>query len=332
MKVYRKALVVAGLMFSMAIGMTGCAGKPLDGSQVVATVGEKEMTLGEANFLLRYQQVQLESYYESLLGEGIYEMDLYGDGSTYGENFKSDVMAQMQEYYILEAKAADYGVTLSEEDTAAITAAAEKFVEDNKKDTVEQMTADQATVERILTLMTYGVRMTDAVYEEANITVSDEEAAQRGFAYISVSKGSGENALTDEEIQEYKDKLATVAESVGKGDTMEDAADEQEMTSYTGSYDDSTTLYNEAILAALDELKEGEVSEIIETDSNLYLAQVTADVDEEATAENKESLILQGQSEYYNTQMETWKTEYPLTVVEDVWAQVVFDRSYEIAQ
>ena len=100
MKVY-KALVAAGLCVCMALGMTGCGNDALDGSQIVAAVGEKEMTLGEANFLLRYQQVQTESYYESLVGEGFYDMDLYGDGTTYSQVFKEDVMDQMQEYYIL---------------------------------------------------------------------------------------------------------------------------------------------------------------------------------------------------------------------------------------
>ena len=71
MKACMKTLVAAGLCMGMALGMVGCGSKPLDGSQVVATVGEKEMTLGEANFLLRYQQVQTESYYESMLGTGI---------------------------------------------------------------------------------------------------------------------------------------------------------------------------------------------------------------------------------------------------------------------
>ena len=107
MKVYCKALVAAMLVICMALGMTGCAGKPLDGSQSVAMVGEKEVSLGEVNFLLRYQQVQMESYYESMLGQGIYEMDLYGTGLPYGEEFKADVMEQMQEYYVLEEKAAE---------------------------------------------------------------------------------------------------------------------------------------------------------------------------------------------------------------------------------
>ena len=330
MKVYRKSLVATALVVCMALGMTGCGSEPLDGKQIAATVGETEMTLGEANFLLRYQQVQTESYYESMLGEGIYEMDLYGTGATYAEDFKASIMDQMQEYYIMEAKAADYGVALTEEDTAAIAEAAAKFLSDNDANTKEQMTADQATVERILTLMTIRNKMENVLYAEADVTVTDEEAAQRGFSYISVTKGSGENALTEEDIQSYKDKLANVAEAVKGGDTMEGAAVAEGMTAYTGSYGEGTdAYYAEAMIAALDALKEGEVSDVIETDAELYLLQVTADFDEAATASRKESLVLSKQSAYYNSVLESWKAEYPLTVEEAVWEQVVFDRSYE---
>lgn len=333
MKVYHKALVVAGLCVSLAFGVTACGSAPLDGSQTVATVGEKEMTLGEANFFLRYQQVQTEYYYESMLGQGIYDMDLYGDGSTYGESLKGNIMSQMQQYYILEDKAADYGVELSEEEKAGITATATAFLEANDADTQEQMTADQETVERILTLMTISSKTMAAIYEEADVTVTDEEAAQRGFSYIKVSKGSGEEALTEDQIQEYKDKLAKEAESINGGSTIDDAAAELELTVSSGNYSaDYTGYYDEALIAALEALKEGEVSEVIETDDALYLAQVTTDFDEEATENRKASLISSGQTEYYNGLMETWKEEYPLTVEESVWKQVVFDRSYDLAE
>ena len=328
MKAYMKALVVAGLCVSMALGMVGCGSKPVDGSQVVATVGEKEMTLGEANFLLRYQQVQTEYYYESLFGTGIYEMDLYGTGSTFGEDFKADVMAQMQEYYVTEEKAADYGVALTDEEKTAITDAASAFLAANDAAAKEQMTADQATVERVLTLLTIRSKVVEAVKAEADVTVTDEEAAQRGFSYITVSKGT----LTEEEVQTNKDKLAAVAESVAAGNTIEGAAVEQGMTAYTGSYGEGTDAYYAAeLIAALDAVKEGEATAIVETETELYIAQVTAELDEEATASRKETLISSAQSEYYNSLLETWVAEYPLTVNEDVWAQIVFDRSYDPA-
>ena len=176
MKVYHKILASAALVICMALGMTGCGSEPVDGSQVVATVGEKEMPLGEANFLLRFQQVQTESFYESMLGEGIYVKDVSGTGSTFGEDFKSNIMKEMQEYYVIEEKAADYGAALTEEETAEIAETAKAFVEANKADTLEQMTADQATVERVLSLMKLRSKVEAAVKAEADVTETAEEA------------------------------------------------------------------------------------------------------------------------------------------------------------
>lgn len=176
MKVYHKVLAAAALVICMALGMTGCGSEPVDGSQVVATVGEKEMPLGEANFLLRFQQVQTESFYESMLGEGIYVKDVSGTGSTFGEDFKSNIMKEMQEYYVIEEKAADYGAALTEEETAEIKEAAKAFVEANKADTLEQMTADQATVERVLSLMKLRSKVEAAVKAEVDVAETAEEA------------------------------------------------------------------------------------------------------------------------------------------------------------
>ena len=325
-------MAAAGLCISMALAVTGCGSKPLDGSQIAATVGEKEMKLGEANFLLRYQQAQTEIYYESMFGEGVYKKDLYGDGTTFGQNFKEDVMNQMQEYYILEQKAADYGVTLTEEETAKIKDAAEAFLEANEKATEEQMTADKETVERVLTLMTLSSKVRSAVYEEANVTVTDEEAAQRGFSYVSVYKGSGEEVLTEEDLQKKKEVLTAMAEKVKGGVTLDNAAVEGEMTAQEGHYGKEGSSYEEALVLALDGLKEGEVTDVIETENYLYLAQLTKELDKKATADKKAELEKSRQIEYYNGLLETWRSELALTVDDAVWDQVVFDRSYQLKQ
>jgi len=41
-------------------------------------------------------------------------------------------------------------------------------------------------------------------------------------------------------------------------------------------------------------------------------------------------LVKTAQTEYFNGLVGEWAEEYPLTVNETVWEQVVFDRSYDI--
>lgn len=227
MKGFVKALTAAGLCVCMALGVTACGKEALDGKQIVATVGEKEMTLGEVNFLLRYQQSQVEAMYESMVGEDFYDKDLYGMGTTFGDTMKENVMNTMYDYYILKEKAADYGVEVNDADKEKITAAAEAFLEENETYTKEQMTADKETVETVLTFMTYGTRMEEAILAEANVTVGEDEAE---------------------------------------------------------------------------------------------------------TEEERTTLKKQRETEYYNNLMETWRAEYPLEIKEDVWSQVVFDRSYDVVR
>lgn len=337
MKGFFKAFAAAGLCMCMALGVTACGQKALDGKQVAATVGEKEMTLGEANFLLRYQQSQSEAMYESMAGEGFYDRDLTGSGKTFGQTMKDGMMNSLRDYYILKEKAADYGVTLTEEEKAAVKSAAETFLKANDKYTREQMTADEETVESVLTLMTYAAKMREAIIAEANVTVSDEEAAQRGFDYIKVSKtvtaeGSKESrSLSDDEIAEKKAALNEAAALVQGGTDFKAAAETKELTAAEGSYSaDNTGTYPEEVIAALEGLAEGEMSGIVETDEALYLLKVTADVDTEATEARRASLKSLKEGEYYNGLMQSWYEEYPLEVKEDVWAQVVFDRSYDM--
>ena len=52
MKNRKLTSVLAGVMLA-AVLMTGCSDKGLDGSQVAATVGGEEISLGLANFTAR---------------------------------------------------------------------------------------------------------------------------------------------------------------------------------------------------------------------------------------------------------------------------------------
>ena len=108
--------------------------------------------------------------------------------------------------------------------------------------------------------------------------------------------------------------------------------------------DEASTLEEKA-LAALKEVKINTdlntvVSDLYIPTTGLFNSAISwkssnddfAEVDEEATANRKETLLTTAQTEYFNNLLETWVADYPLTVVDSVWEQVVFDRSYEMAQ
>ena len=58
-------LTAAGVLAAMSI--TGCSSS-IDTDEVVATVGDEDITMGVANFYARMMQGQYETYYAQLMG------------------------------------------------------------------------------------------------------------------------------------------------------------------------------------------------------------------------------------------------------------------------
>ena len=151
MKNRKLTSVLAGVMLA-AVLMTGCSDKGLDGSQVAATVGGEEISLGLANFTARIQQAQAETYYKAYFGDSMWSQDI--GGMTYEESVKDSIMDMLKEYYIVRAHASEYGVALSEEEEQKIADAAAKFMSDNPEKTITQMTASEEVVRELLELIT----------------------------------------------------------------------------------------------------------------------------------------------------------------------------------
>ena len=64
--------LLAGVL--AAASLSGCGS--FDGSDVVVTVDDKEITADLANFLARYTQAQYETYYAGYLGDDMWNLSL----------------------------------------------------------------------------------------------------------------------------------------------------------------------------------------------------------------------------------------------------------------
>ena len=75
-------------------------------------------------------------------------------------------------------------MSITDEDKAAITAAATAFIEANDEGTLEEIGATQEIVERFLELQMIQHRMEPQMSADVDTEVSDEEAAQRKIEYV----------------------------------------------------------------------------------------------------------------------------------------------------
>lgn len=327
-----KKVTVLLLTAAMLTGMTvsGCGNK-INDTATFATLDDTTITMGVANFCAKYEQAMYDSYYMAIFGENMWESDLYGNGNTMTQDVKDEIEEELQTLYLLQAHMDEYDISVSEEEEAAILKAADDFIAANSKEAVKQIGAENKdNVTELLRLRTIQNKMHNRIIEDADTEVTDEEAAQRSFSYVSVSTSGATDADGNqvEYTEEEKADLKSAAQEVAKAEDFDAAAEAAGYTVSTASYgsaEDENATMDTAVLEAADALKEGEVSDVIETDSAYYVVRLDSEHDEEATASKKEELISQKQEDYYNDILDGWKEASKWTLNESEWAKVTFE-------
>ncbi len=318
------ALVLAGALCLSAF--TGCG---IDASETVATLGEQEISAGIANFMCKYQKASYDDMYIAYFGADVWDTDLSGSGTTMGDNLKDSVMASLHDLYTLQNHMDDYKVTLSDEEKKVITEAATAFMNDNSKEAIKEMGATQELVEEMLTLYTIQWKMYEAIIADTDREVSDEDANMRGISYITIDRAGYTNDKGSY-VKFTDDEKTKLSETVKKMETaladqkLEDVAKEYDYTVKEGAYGKDDESFDEDLVKAMDALKEGEVSKLVETEKAYYFVRIDAETDEEATEDNREAIIEEREAKLYSDVLDGWQKDDGWKVNEDVLAKIDF--------
>lgn len=322
----KKAVVLVTAAAMASVLVTGC-GK-FDPAEVVATVGDSDITSDVANFYARYQQAQYQTYYGGYLGEDMWEKE-ESDGKTYEDTVKASVLESLEELYILEDHMKDYDIEITEEEQKAIKKAAETFFEDNGLEEKEAVSGEVETVERYLTLLTIQNKMSEKMVADVDTEVSDEEAAQKSMDYVKVSftttdEEGKSKELTEEEKAASKTAIQKFVEDAKHADDFKALAEKNGYEVLTLTFDSETTSPNEELIKAADSLKAGEVTDLIDTDTGYYVGKVTSLLDREATDTKKTSIVNQRKSELYQKTVKEWKEKTEIKEYKKVWDKISF--------
>ena len=331
MRLGKRAAAVTAAGVLAAVSVTGCSGS-IDTDAVVATVGDEEITLGVANFYARLTQGEYETYYASMMGMTAEDMwaQEYDEDTTFEEQIKDSVMESLEDMYVLSQHAADYDIALTEEEESAISDAAEQFEADNTDAAKEAVSGYKKDIEKVLELVTIQNKMDSAMKEGVDEEVSDEEAAQKSmqyvlFSYTTTDDSGNSTELTDEEKEELKTTGQSLADRPAAGEECATVAEELGAEAQTATFDSESTSPNEDLIAAADALQnEGDVTELVEADSGIYVAELTSLLDREATDAEKESIVEQRRQDQYDSLLEEWKDAIEIEVNDRVWNKVDF--------
>ena len=271
---YGKRILAAGVCAMMTMGLlTGCSSST---GKTVAKMGDAEITLGEAEFMLRYNQAKTQGYLGALFGEGsnVFQQDLTGSGQAYGVTMKESVMNDLKDMILMEQHMSDYNVELTDEEKAAIEETAKEFLAENSKDVLKALAATEETVTRVLTLYTIQSKMQTAIEADVDTEVSDDEAAQKSIQYVYFTIPETESEAED----------TTEAESGSEEDTTEAVTDAAEESGETVAETESETVSETETAAE-------ETSEAVSENGTEDASEAVSENDtEEATeAETEES-------------------------------------------
>ena len=254
MKNRLKKIAVIGLSACLALGtLSGCSKKETFQADAAAiTVNGDEISAGLVKFATHYSQALMESMYKMYMGvEDPMDSDIYGNGSTLGSMIKDDVVSTLERLVLAEQKMSDYNVELTDDEKAAVTEAATRFMDENGEEVLNQMGATQEVVERYLTLRLIQSKMEPQMSADVDTEVSDDEAAQRKIRYTlfraeTEAETESETGTEAESSSESEATTEAVSEAGTEGETSveteaETAAMTEEQTVKTKSSAETET-------------------------------------------------------------------------------------------
>ena len=336
----KAAKKITGVLLAGALGtasLAGCGSSQVDGTQPLLTSGEDTVTVGTGNLMLRMNQATMLSYY-SMMGastSGIWSQDA-GEGETYGDTTKANVLDELENMLVQKQHAADYDVTISEEEQSKIEEAAQAFMDANTEETIQSLAVSQSDVESLLELYTYQAKMYDPMVADVDTNVEDSEAAQSRITYCRIDISDTQNddgtttPLTDEEKQEKKEQAQAILDqlqaSADPASADMDAIAQgvsEDLSAVDNTFGDDDTLLDDKLKEAARTLQDGQVyGEVVEGENAYFVVRMDSVLDREATDQQKESIVSDRQQEAYNDLLSQWKDETDITVNDKEWEKV----------
>lgn len=347
---YKKKGLVLLLVGAMMLSVVGCDDKNNDdntskssestnynpgdaATTKVVKIGEETVYLDEMNlYCLNY------AYSYGITPEMV--ESAYSDSMTYDEYFKQQVIGKLRETKIEYIVAKSQNIELTDEQLETVETAVTNMQASMDKEIFELLGITEDTIRRVYTEQMYVTALESSVEPEQAPENLDElqfnhiyyltfptvEVSATGAAkkdddgnYISVSDEEKEEALANAE--EAKKKLEDGSEPA-------DVAAEYNISSYSDENRGAIGSYSDNINEAIAELKDGEISDVIETSLGYSIIKVITANDEEFAEYYRDYYASQTQDSALSAQKQEWFTTVAIDEENDLFGDVWTNYSF----
>jgi foldase protein PrsA len=297
--------------------------------ELITMIGDTRVYYNEAMVYLKSAQENYETDY----GNNIWEVDILGNGKTFGTMIKDEVMNQIAELKIIRAKAQELGITLSEEELADANAYAKEHYEGLTEEDISKYLVTEKLLQQVYADNLLAEKVFETLTINVDTEVADLDAKQITVQHILINSvdydaEGNKVALTTEDKEAAFDKVKALLEQAKDTEDFRALAEENseaDTIEYTFGRGQGPKDYSTAFEQAAFTLKTGQVSDIITTDYGWHILYCVSDFNEDATIQVKENIIEERRNEMFAKLYSEWSSEFDVVVNSEAWDTVAYE-------
>ncbi len=303
--------------------------EPTNSGELMLMVGDSKVYYNEAMVYLKSAQENYETDY----GNSIWQADILGNGDTFGNLIKDEVIQQITEIKIIRAEAEKEGITLTEEELADANA----YAKEHYKGLTSQDIDKYLITEELLRQIYADNLLAEKIFESKTINVdtevSDLEARQITVQQLLIysvdydDQGKAVPLSAEEKAAAYE-KVQSLLEQAKTTDNFYALAEtntESDQIEYTFGRGQGPEEFSASFEQAAFTLKTGQVSNIVTTDYGWHILYCVSDNNVDATIQKKEEIIDGRRSELFADLYATWTENYDVIVNSEAWDTISFE-------
>lgn len=301
----------------------------VNSGELIAMVGDIRIYYNEAMVYLK----SVQENYETEYGKDIWNADIFGDGKSFGEHIKREVLDQITELKIIGEKAKEEGITLTEDEQAEATAHALEHFEGLSDADIGRYLITKELLEKVYTDNMLAEKAFEILTLNIDTNVSDLEAKQITIQQILINSAEVDEEgniipFNAEERENAHDKAKALLQQAKETEDFYSLAEtnsEAETIEYTFGRGQGPAEYSEAFEQAAFTLKSGEVSDLISTEYGWHIIYCVTDFNKDATIQVKENIIEERRTKLFSDLYAGWSADYDVVVNSEAWDAVSFD-------
>ena len=282
---------------------------------ITSSCGNKKNKDEVSKEKLTYKASQMElviasqkNIISSSYGDSIWGSSL-SDGTSYSSVFYDDMYKFFEHMYILNQYAKANNIKLSSQDESIISTWTDKLYEEVSKAGEAFNNISKQDIKDIYEEYVRAGLAIDNIIEAADTEVSQSEA--RIVRIASIRTDSHQDILSAQATISEGGNFVSVARQYTKDELVDKKISYSELS--------------DALKAAIDNLTDGQVSDIIEDSGEYYIIKCISSFDEEATAENKKQLENKRVTEAVEKIYSDYGKKNELSIDKKLWDEIIND-------